>query len=169
MESKKLEKIRAQTAATAAKKLSAKEFEREQSRLRLEEDRVTSQQNQQQKQQQRSIPPSTQCQELWQKQQNHEQQAQRNQVIHQQTQEQIRKHKQHLKAKHDKEQEQLQIDVNKQKAINVLQRTHQRTSQKCHRATKRTATTSKRTSWWIQTTDRVGNRWHNHPVTHFVK
>ena len=75
MESEKQEKIRAQTAATAAKKLSAKESEREHSRLRLEVDRVTSQQNRQQKQQQHSIPPPIQCQELQQKQQNHERQT----------------------------------------------------------------------------------------------
>ena len=80
MESEKLEKIRAQTAATAAKKLSAKESEREHSRLRLAADRATSQKNRQQKQQQHSIPPPIQCQEL---QQNNEQQTQRNQVIHQ--------------------------------------------------------------------------------------
>ena len=56
MESEKQEKIRAQTAATAAKKLSTKVKEREYSRLRLEADQVTSQEKRQQKQQQHPVP-----------------------------------------------------------------------------------------------------------------
>ena len=45
MESEKLERTRAQTAATDTKKHSDEGIKREKSRLRLEEDRVTSQQN----------------------------------------------------------------------------------------------------------------------------
>ena len=80
MESEKLEKIRAQTAATAAKKLSAVVKEREHSCLRLEADRATSQENRLQKQQQHPVP-SPQCQESRQKQHNNEQQTWQNQLI----------------------------------------------------------------------------------------
>ena len=63
MESEMHEQIRAQTAATAVKKLSPKVKEREYSRPRLEVDRVTSQENRQQKQQQQHPVPSQQRQE----------------------------------------------------------------------------------------------------------
>ena len=83
MESEKGEKIRAQTAATAAKKLSAKVKEREHSCLRREADRVTSQETRLQKQQHHPVS-SRQCQESQRKQQNNEQQTRWNQLIHQQ-------------------------------------------------------------------------------------
>ena len=60
MESAKIEKTRSQTAATDAKKRSVKLKEREYSRLRLEADRTTSQENRQKKQQEQAVP-SRQC------------------------------------------------------------------------------------------------------------
>ena len=99
MESAKQERIRVRKAATAAKRDSNREIEKEKSRIWREADQVTSQEHRQQKQKQHPVP-SRLCQESRQKQQNNEQQTRRNQLIHQQTQERARKHEQHLKAKH---------------------------------------------------------------------
>ena len=82
MESAKQEKTRSQTAATAAKKRSAELKEREYSRLRLEADRMTSQENRQQKQQQQVVP-SRQCQDTQRKQQINEQRTRLNQLFYQ--------------------------------------------------------------------------------------
>ena len=75
MESEKLERIRIQKVATDTKKNSDKEIEQEKSQIRLEADRVISQQKQQQ---QHPTQPPKKSHKLQRKKQDQEQQAHRN-------------------------------------------------------------------------------------------
>ena len=168
-ESAKKERNRSLTAATDAKKQSAKLKAKEHSRLRLEADRTTSQDNRLKKQQQVSSPQHNVNPRKHQINTYQTRQNQLHQISQQTTQQQMVKYKQHLETKRARaEEEQIQIAATN-KAIEKLHRPSPSLHRKHNPERERDPDKRKRRPLWTQITDSVGGTWYNPPVAHFVK
>ena len=168
-ESSKKERNRFLTAATDAKKQSVKLKSKEHSRLRLEADRTTSQDNRLKKKQQVSsshhnVNPRKHQINTYQTRQN-----QLHQISEQKTQRQTVKYNQHLEKKRASEEETQIQTVATKKAIEKLRRPTHRLPRKQHPEKERDPDKRKKQPLWTQITDSVCGTWYNPPVTHFVK